>query len=181
MDVSVARRTGSARGDRIGYIAYWAVTEKFMKFRFRFRRAETSCESSILDRRGSEVGRLGCEPWLRARRAGMKTRVFILSAHISFSINMTGIIRRAYARSGRTIRRGRSKARPFSILTLPDRRITVKTCPMKSKRPELFGVSYAPTATHRAATTGDPTCTRSPATLHTHGLTDTHRSSMREP
>lgn len=45
-------------------------------------------------RRGSEVGRLGCEPWLRARRAGMKTR--ILSAHISFSINMTGIIRRAY-------------------------------------------------------------------------------------
>ena len=33
MDVSVARRTGSARGDRIGYIAYWAVTEKFMKFR----------------------------------------------------------------------------------------------------------------------------------------------------
>lgn len=97
MDVSVARRTGSARGDRIGYIAYWAVTEKFMKFRFRFRRAETSCESSILEhgRRGSEVGRLGCEPWLRARRAGMKTR--ILSAHISFSINMTGIIRRAYA------------------------------------------------------------------------------------
>ena len=53
MDVSVARRTGSARGDRIGYIAYWAVTEKFMKFRFRFRRAEhgaeTSCESSILE------------------------------------------------------------------------------------------------------------------------------------
>ena len=104
MDVSVARRTGSARGDRIGYIAYWAVTEKFMKFRLflvRFRRAEhgaeTSCESSILEhgRRGSEVGRLGCEPWLRARRAGMKTR--ILSAHISFSINMTGIIRRAYA------------------------------------------------------------------------------------
>ena len=37
----------------------------------------------------------------------------------------------------------------------------------------------APTATHRAATTGDPTCTRSPATLHTHGLTDTHRDHAR--
>jgi hypothetical protein len=103
----------------------------------RFRRAEhgaeTSCESSILEhgRRGSEVGRLGCEPWLRARRAGMKTR--ILSAHISFSINMTGIIRRAYAVwDNQTIVAILQSAAVFSILR--PRAKTVKTCPMQSKR-----------------------------------------------
>lgn len=71
MDVSVARRTGSARGDRIGYIAYWAVTEKFMKFRFRFRRAETSCESSILE---GEVPRYSREIGLRAMVASAPRR-----------------------------------------------------------------------------------------------------------
>jgi len=87
--------------------------------------------------------------------------------------------------SGIIRRRSRKRGRRFSIMfsyldsAVPDRAKTVKTCPMQSKRPELFGVSYAPTATHRAATTGDPTCTRSPATLHTHGLTDTHRDHAR--
>ncbi len=33
------------------------------------------CSILLFGRRGSEVGRLGCEPWLRARRAGMKTRI----------------------------------------------------------------------------------------------------------
>ena len=121
---------------------------------------------------------MGCEPWLRARRAGMKTR--ILSAHISFSINMTGIIRRAYV-----VWDNQTSIQSAAVLDhvldseCRTARKAVKTCPMQSKRPELFGVSYAPTATHRAATTGDPTCTRSPATLHTHGLTDTHRDHAR--
>ena len=71
---------------------------------------------------------------------------------------MTGIIRRAYAVCG--IIRRRSKARPFSILSAGPAK-TVKTCPMQSKRPELFGVSYAPTL--------QLTARRQPATRRVHG------------
>ena len=99
---------------------------------------------------------MGCEPWLRARRAGMKTR--ILSAHISFSINMTGIIRRAYAVCG--IIRRRSKARPFSILSAGPAK-TVKTCPMKSKRPEVCLVFHMRQL--------QLTARRQPATRRVHG------------